>query len=137
MPFLILLAFCLLWTYSNTPLLFFLLQLFFVGGSGFIRPGLFSVFLAGSMNRTPTLVQRQAFLVFTRIGLSILLTTNDYSLTTILIAFPPALASTLPFYFPVLKARLLSNYSPLPDNYPAHNKFYPANNKLKKNRNCI
>lgn len=60
-----------------------------------------------------------------------------YTLFCASYVFLLALANTLPFHFPVLNARLLSNYSQLPDNYLARNKFYPANNKLKKNQNCI
>jgi len=51
---------------------------------GFIRPGLFGVFLTVSINRTPALVKETGFPFFMRTDPPVLLTTNDYSLSTIL-----------------------------------------------------
>lgn len=60
-----------------------------------------------------------------------------YYLYTISIVFPLGLANILLFHFPVPKAVLVSNYLPLPDNCLIHNKFFPTNNRLKKNYYCI
>jgi len=101
--------------------------------------------VAGSINRTPTL--HYLFRADTRSAPTYTLRpylssfsfffTIYYILDTIycfiLIVFPPALTNTLPFHFPAPNAKPLSNYSQIPDNYHAHNKFCLTNNKPKKN----